>query len=120
MITLYGIPNCDSMRKARALLESARVPYVFHNYKTQGLDEATLRGWLLNLGADRLINTRGTTWRKLQPTVDNTTGEAALQLILANLSLIKRPLLVSGNRVILGNEALEAALVDGSLLQDKA
>src|SRR5690606_17997086 len=65
MITMYGIPNCDTIKKARAWLDRHGIEYRFHDYKKAGIDEATLRLWSRELSVDDLINKRGTTWRRL-------------------------------------------------------
>lgn len=110
MMTLYGIPNCDSIRKARQYLDERGVPYTFHNYKTEGLDSRILSGWLEALGWRAIVNTRGTTWRKLGVPESDITPENALPLIAANLSLIKRPLVTTPERVIIGLDDLREAI----------
>lgn len=103
MITLYGIANCDTMKKARQWLNNAGVEYQFHDYKKQGLDATTLDTWMRELGHEALINKRGTTWRKLADEEKaSLTEEHAKALILNNLSLIKRPLLDTGTIKHLG------------------
>ena len=93
MTTLYGIPNCDTVKRARAWLDEHDVAYVFHDFKKQGVPEAQLDLWLKALGWETLVNRRGTTWRKL----DDATREAVVDtasaraVLLANPSLIKRP-----------------------------
>ena len=93
MTTLYGIPNCDTVKRARAWLDEHQVPYGFHDFKKQGVPEAELDRWLDALGWEALVNRRGTTWRKL----DDATREAVVDtasaraVLLANPSLIKRP-----------------------------
>ncbi len=103
MITLYGIPNCDTMKKARTWLDNAGVDYQFHNYKKDGLSEALAHQWLNELGWEQLINKRGTTWRKLtdeqKAAMDNSN---ALRVMLDNPSIIKRPLLDTGSHKQLG------------------
>ncbi len=103
MITLYGIANCDTMKKARQWLNNAGVDYQFHDYKKLGLDEDTLDIWLNELGHEALINKRGTTWRKLSDDEKTPLDQnRAKQLILNNLSLLKRPLLDTGTNKHLG------------------
>ena len=95
---LYGIPNCDTMKKARAWLDERGVAYVFHDYKKAGLDEATLRGWVAELGWEQLINKRGQMWRKLEPAVrDNLDEAGAIAVMLATPSIIRRPVLDTGS-----------------------
>ena len=82
-ITLYGIPNCDTMKKARTWLDQHGVAYRFHNYKTDGIDEATLRHWVGQVGWEVLLNRAGTTFRKLPDAErENLTREKAVALIL--------------------------------------
>jgi Spx/MgsR family transcriptional regulator len=95
-LTLYGIKNCDTMKKAFAWFDGAGVAYAFHDYKKAGIDAATLARWCERLGWEALINTRGTTWRKLTPAqqaIADTAG--AIALMQAQPSLIRRPLLES-------------------------
>lgn len=93
---IYGIKNCDTMKKAFGWLAERGVPYRFHDYRKDGLDASTLRGWCSALGWKALVNTRGTTWRKLTPEQQAVDGEdAAIALMLANPSLIRRPVLAT-------------------------
>ena len=111
--TLYGIRNCDTIKKARAWLEAHGVDYDFHDYKTAGIDETRLRGWSKELGWDKLLNRAGTTFRAL-PEVDKEglNEDKAIALMLAQPSMIKRPVLDLGERRMLGfaAEKYEAAL----------
>ncbi len=94
MIELYGIPNCDTMKKARAWLAEHGIDYRFHNYKKEGIDEATLRGWIEQVGWETLLNRRGMMWRKVPPEVREHIDEAsAIRLMLETPSIIKRPVL---------------------------
>lgn len=103
MITLYGIPNCDTMKKARAWLDGHGVDYAFHDYKRAGLDPATLRDWVARLGWQALVNTRGTTWRKLPSEArEGIDEESAVALMLENPSLIRRPVLDTGEDLHVG------------------
>jgi len=100
-ITLYGIPNCDTVKRARAWLAEHDVDAQFHDFKKQGVPDAELDRWLGKLGWEALVNRRGTTWRKLDDAtraavVDTPSARAAL---LANPSLIKRPVVDWGSRV---------------------
>lgn len=97
MITLYGIPNCDTVKKARQWLDKNQVNYQFHDFKKQGVDEQSLRKWSKKLGWETVLNRRGTTWRKLPDKVkDNINEESAIKVMLENPSAIKRPVLVKG------------------------
>jgi Spx/MgsR family transcriptional regulator len=101
--TLYGIPACDTVKKARTWLDTNGIPYTFHNYKTAGVDTALLRGWIDQLGWEAVLNRAGTTFRKL-PDADKTDLDAdrALAIMLANPSAIKRPILVKDGLLLAG------------------
>jgi arsenate reductase len=103
IFTLYGIPNCDTVKKARAWLAAEGVAYDFHDYKKSGVDESRLRGWILEHGWEKLLNRAGTTFRKL-PDADREGLDAdkAVTLMLAQPSMIKRPVLENGDRVLIG------------------
>jgi arsenate reductase (glutaredoxin) len=103
MITLYGIKNCDTVKKARAWLDARGVAYAFHDYKSAGIDAARLRGWAAEFGWDKLLNRAGTTFRKL-PDADkqDLTEDKAVALMLARPSIIKRPVLELGDRPLVG------------------
>jgi len=103
MTTLHGIPNCDSVRKARAWLDAEGVPYVFHDFKKTGVDALQLRGWVDRLGWERVLNRAGTTFRKL-PEADKVDLDAgrAVALMLGHPSAIKRPVLAAGDTLLVG------------------
>ena len=104
-ITIYGIKNCDTMKKALKWLDQQGVEYRFHDYKKEGVPEAELRRWIDALGWDTVINRRGTTWRKLdQSTRDEMDAERAVTVAMDNPSLIKRPILHSDNIIEAGFE----------------
>jgi len=94
-VTLYGIPNCDTVKKARVWLTAQGVAHSFHDFKKQGLDPAVAQVWIETLGADTVINRKGTTWRGLDEArkAQAATPAGALSLILEQPSLIKRPVL---------------------------
>jgi len=94
-LTMYGIKNCDTIKKARKYLESQGVDYQFHDYRADGLDAALLQRFIDTLGWQALLNTRGTTWRKLEEAARNAVDNpaTALKLMLAQPAIIKRPLL---------------------------
>ena len=96
--TLYGIKNCDTMKKARAWLDARGRTYVFHDYKAAGIDRARLQGWAKQVGWETLLNRAGTTFRKL-PEAEKTglTEARAIDLMLAQPSIIKRPVLEWGS-----------------------
>ena len=90
---LYGITNCDTVKKARAWLTDQGVDYQFHDFKKQGVPDARLDHWIAQVGWEKLVNRQGTTWRKLDPAVQGAVKDAASAkaLMLANPSVIKRP-----------------------------
>ena len=93
-ITIYGIKNCDTMKKARAALDRKRVAYDFHDYKVKGVDKAKLEGWAKKVGWETLLNRAGTTFKKLpDPDKEGLTEKKAVALMLAQPSMIKRPVL---------------------------
>lgn len=100
---MYGIKNCDTVKKARAWLDARGVAYDFHDYKVAGIDEARLRSWVDEFGWERVLNRAGTTFRKL-PDADKAGlgSDKAVALMLAAPSMIKRPLLDLGDRPLLG------------------
>ncbi len=94
MTTLFGIKNCDTIKKARNYLEQKSIDYNFHDYRSDGLSAQQLQHWVVELGWESLINKRSTTWRQLPDSVKNTVDEsAAIKLMLEHPTLIKRPLL---------------------------
>ena len=107
---LYGIRNCDTVRKARAWLDARGATYDFHDYKAVGIDPARLDGWIGEFGWERMLNRAGTTFRKL-PEIEKQglDGKKAAALMLAQPSMIKRPLLDLGDRRLLGFDAAEWA-----------
>jgi Spx/MgsR family transcriptional regulator len=101
--TLYGIPNCDSIKKARKWLERRGVNYAFHDYKKAGIDEAKLREWMAEVGWEVLLNKRGTTFRDLPAEMKADVDEdVAVALMKAHPSMIKRPVLESEGPLIVG------------------
>ena len=102
-ITIYGIKNCDTMKKARAWLDSHRVAYGFHDYKTEGIVKENLKRWCDELGWETLLNRAGTTFRKLPDGEKEGLNEGkALALMLAQPSMIKRPVLDLGGKLLVG------------------
>ena len=94
MITMYGIPNCDTIRKAKKWLTGHDIEFEFHDYKKSGVPKQSLQKWNQQLGWETLLNKRGTTWRKLDDSVKNSVNEkTAIRLMLENPSIIKRPVL---------------------------
>ena len=103
-ITVYGIPNCDSVKKARVWLTDHGVDYVFHDFKKQGVPAEAVDQWLQQVGWEVLVNRKGTTWRKLDAAVQARVVDSASAraVMLANASVIKRPVVVKGQTVIVG------------------
>lgn len=116
MITIYGISNCDTIKKARKWLEQNAIAYKFHDYRKDGLDRPLLERFEAALGWQALINQRGTTWRKLPPAVrDNIDRQKALEVLLEQPAMIKRPLVETAQGTFLGFQADDwtARLIDG-------
>ena len=102
-LTVYGIKNCDTMKKARAWLDVHGVAYAFHDYKTAGIARAKLEGWAGQVGWETLLNKAGTTFRKLpEKDKEGLTESKAIRLMLAQPSIIKRPVLEFGARLLVG------------------
>ncbi|MDP1912713.1 arsenate reductase [Brevundimonas sp.] len=103
MLTLYGIPNCDTVKKARVWLDQHGVAHIFHNYKKSGIDRPRLEGWVAEHGWETVLNRAGTTFRAL-PDADKANLDAgkAVALMLAQPSMIKRPVLDMGDRTLVG------------------
>lgn len=103
MIIMYGIRNCDTIKKARKWLEAHKLDYRFHDYRKEGVSEELIKGWSKELGFEVLLNKRGTTWRKLPENIKDGINEAsAIQVMLDNPSIIKRPLLDTGSKKLVG------------------
>jgi len=102
-VTIYGIKNCDTMKKARAWLDKRGVAYAFHDYKAEGIDKARLEAWAKAIGWEVLLNKAGTTFKKL-PDKDRegVTEKKAIALMLAQPSMIKRPVLDVGGKLTVG------------------
>mgnify|MGYP003575142172 FL=1 len=102
MITLYGIKNCDTVKKARAWLDQHQITYQFHDFRIDGLSESQVKSWINELGLETLVNKRSTTWKELDEQTKNNFDTHAVQVITANLTLIKRPLLDTGKQKHVG------------------
>jgi arsenate reductase len=115
-ITIYGIKNCDTMKKARAWLDQRGVKYAFHDYKVAGIERGKLEGWTKKVGWEALLNKAGTTFRKLpDEDKEGLTEAKAIKLMLAQPSVIKRPVLdVGRGKLLVGFKAdqYQAALAD--------
>jgi len=102
-VTIYGIKNCDTMKKARAWLDQHGVAYTFHDYKSDGIDRSRLEGWARAVGWEALLNRAGTAFRKLSDQDKaSITQTKAIALMLAQPSMIKRPVLALGGKLIVG------------------
>ncbi|MCX7668732.1 MAG: ArsC family reductase [Anaerolineae bacterium] len=113
MIKLYGIANCDTVKKARRWLDEHGVAYQFHDFKKLGVPEDRLEHWLAAVGAERLLNRQGTTWRRLDAAAQARALDAAgaRALMLAQPSVIRRPVVEAGARVLVGfDESAYASL----------
>ena len=107
-VTIYGIKNCDTMKKARAWLDARGVAYQFHDYKTAGIDRETLESWESRAGWQVLLNRAGTTFRKLPDAAkEGLDAGRAIDLMLEQPSMIKRPVLAVGNDLLVGFKPAE-------------
>ena len=98
MLKLFGIKNCDTMKKAMRTLESRNIEFEFHDYKKLGIDSTTLQSWCADVSYEKLLNTRGTTWRKLSDQEkENVNEKRAIDLMVEHPSLIKRPVIEDSN-----------------------
>ena len=112
MITLYGISNCDSCRKARAWLNAQDLGHRFYDLRRDGLDEKKLTHWIDTVGWERLLNRRGTTWRQLSDSAKtDINSKTAPALMLDNVTLVKRPVIENGTAVTVEfDDAVRAGL----------
>ena len=102
-VTIYGIKNCDTMKKARSWLEDHDVDYQFHDYKAVGIDRAHLEAWIDEAGLDTVLNRAGTTFRKLpDANRESLTPDKAIALMLDQPSMIKRPVLETKGKLLVG------------------
>ena len=107
-ITIYGIPNCDKVKKARAWLGEKGIDYVFHNFKTEGAEQDLVRAWVQAVGWERVLNRSGTTFRKLDPAQkENLDSEKAIRLMVAQPSCIRRPVADHPGGLLVGFDAAE-------------
>jgi arsenate reductase (glutaredoxin) len=104
MIILYGIPNCDTVKKSRDWWDAQTIAYKFHDFKKQGVPEQALDSWITALGWEALVNKKGTTWRKLDAATQAAVVDAASAkaLILREPSVVKRPVVVRSNKITVG------------------
>jgi arsenate reductase len=104
-VTIYGIKNCDTMKKARAWLDARGIAYAFHDYKAAGIARGTLESWAKDVGWEALLNRAGTTFRKLpEKDKEGLSEKRAIALMLAQPSMIRRPVLDPGGKLLVGFE----------------
>jgi Spx/MgsR family transcriptional regulator len=102
-ITMYGIKNCDTIKKARRFLDSHNVDYQFHDYRADGVDKKLLQSLIKSHGWETVVNKRGTTWRKLDDSVKSKASDSnAADLLVEHPAMIKRPVLIAGNKTLIG------------------
>ena len=107
-VRIYGIRNCDTMKKAVALLDKRKVAYEFHDYKKAGVPPGKLAAWAKKVGWEKLANSRGPTWRKIPDSQRASLNEAkALALLEANPSAIRRPIVEAGRGLLVGFDPVE-------------
>jgi len=108
MITLYGIKNCDTVKKARDWLLKNNVEYRFHDFRADGLDKAQVKNWISEIGLENLVNKRSTTWKELDENIKEQFSEKNADAVIAeNPTLIKRPLLDTGKQKFVGFKETE-------------
>ena len=100
MYTIYAIPTCDTVKKARTWLDAHQIDYQFQDYKKQGIDRKTIEHWLMQRPWEELVNMRGTTWKKLAENEKPTNAEEAISLMIAKPSVIRRPLIESNGQIV--------------------
>lgn len=107
-VTLYGIKNCDTIKKARKYLDNNSVDYTFHDYRADGINEKMVQGFVKSLGWESVLNKRGTTWRQLDDATKAATDETTVvKLLCENPAMIKRPILQQGKTLNLGFSAAQ-------------
>jgi Spx/MgsR family transcriptional regulator len=100
---LYGISNCDTVKKAKNWLETHNINYQFHDFRKQGLDANTINRWLQSVSWDKVLNKRSTSWRNLDPSIQQTVNETNIvDLLIVNPTLIKRPVMDVNDTITLG------------------
>lgn len=111
-ITMYGIPNCDTIKKAKKWLEAESVEFQFHDYRKQGVDKAMVEAFCQQLGWENVLNKRGTTYRQLtQEQKDGLNETNAIELLVEQPAMIKRPILLAGDQYHLGFKADQYAAI---------
>jgi arsenate reductase len=116
---IYGIRNCDTMKKAFAWLDARHIDYEFHDYKKDGVPAGKLKNWAQRAGWEKLVNSRGPTWRKIPDAQKENLNEArALALLEQNSSAIRRPIVEAGDRLLIGFDPDDYARSDWKLRGD--
>jgi Spx/MgsR family transcriptional regulator len=107
-VIIYGIPNCDSIKKTIDWFDEHQIEFSFHNYKKSGIEKSTLKKWCKLVGWEMLLNKKGTTWKKIQPEfVDVEINESmAIDIMFQNNSIIKRPVVSFNNKLLVGFDEL--------------
>lgn len=109
-VTVYGIPNCDTVKKARHWLDAHGIAFTFHDYKKQGADPARIADWIAKAGLDKVVNKAGTTYRKLDDAQKAAlAGEGAPAVLAENTSVIKRPIVEHAGGLLVGFKEAEWA-----------
>jgi len=103
MVTLFGIPNCDTVKKARRWLDAQHVDYLFHDFRADGIEASLLKRWLKKVDWTTLLNQRSRTWRELKDNdKENLNADKAIRIMLNHPSIIKRPVLVTNSDIAVG------------------
>ena len=101
-VILYGIPNCNSVKKAMDYLNANKIDFVFHNYKKEGIDADKLKSWISKVGWEIIFNKKGTTWKSIADQYNKLDEKIAIKIMLEHNSIIKRPIIESGKKLIVG------------------
>jgi len=106
---VYGIPNCDTIKKTTDWLKKNKISYQFHDYKKSGIDKITLEKWCKKVGWEIVLNKKSSTWRSLPPNVQEKISnlEQAIKIMMENSSIIKRPVIENGNNLLIGYDEKE-------------
>lgn len=111
-VVVYGIPNCNSVKKAIDWLNNHKVDFVFHNYKKEGVEIQKLKAWIAQVGWETIFNKKGTTWKSIADQYKNLNEKIAIEIMLTHNSIIKRPIIESGKKLIVGFDE-EAYIIAG-------
>ena len=101
-VILYGIPNCNSVKKAMDYLNANKIDFVFHNYKKEGIDADKLKSWISKVDWEIIFNKKGTTWKSIADQYNKLDEKIAIKIMLEHNSIIKRPIIESGKKLIVG------------------